>query len=254
MSRKNQKYGWVPDLPDYRDYLYVSPFRASEVLPERVDLRSLCPPPYDQGKLGSCTANAIAGVLEFDQLKEDLSSVFVPSRLFIYYNERVIEGTIESDSGAQIRDGIKCVGRQGVCTEDEWPYEISKFAEKPPTSCYKDALEHRAISYKRVRRDLQHMKGCLAEGYPFVFGFTVFESFESDAVAKTGEVPLPQHGEKPVGGHAVVAVGYDEDTQRFLVRNSWGASWGLDGYCTMPYAYLTNRGLASDFWTVRTVE
>ncbi len=210
-----------------------------------------------EGKLlisGNCTANAIAGALEFDQLKENLPAVFVPSRLFIYYNERVIEGTVSTDSGAQIRDGMKSMGKQGACSEAEWPYDISQFSTQPPASCYQDALQHRAMTYKRVTRDLLHMKSCLAEGYPFVFGFTVYESFESDAVAKTGVVPLPQATEKVLGGHAVVAVGYDDSTQRFWVRNSWGASWGLNGYCSMPYAYLTNRGLASDFWTVRSVE
>lgn len=254
MSRKNQGYGWIPDLPDYRDHIYVVPFSPTEALPSGVDLRANCPPTYDQGKLGSCTANAIAGALEFDQIKEDLSPIFVPSRLFIYYNERVIEGTVSSDSGAQIRDGIKSVAKQGACDETEWPYDISKFTAQPPATCYEDALKHRAITYKRVTRSLQNLKGCLAEGYPFIFGFTVYESFESDAVAKTGVVPLPQADEKVLGGHAVVAVGYDDSTQRFLVRNSWGSSWGQEGYFTMPYTYLTHHGLASDFWTIRAVD
>src|SRR5258707_2332431 len=253
MARKSQGYGWIPDLPDYRDHIYVISFGPNDVLPTSVDLRPNCPPIYDQGHLGSCTSNAIAGEVEFDRMKEDLPD-WTPSRLFIYYNERGIEGMIGTDSGAQIRDGMKSVGKQGACSETEWPYDISKFTVQPPASCYQDALQHRAIAYKRVNRDLQHMKSCLAEGYPFVFGFTVYESFESDAVAKTGIVPLPQPGEKVLGGHAVVAAGYDDSTQRFWVRNSWGSSWGQDGYCTMPYTYLTHRGLASDFWTVRFVD
>ena len=254
MSRKNYGYGWIPDLPDYRDYIYVIPFAPTEVLPASVDLRANCPPVYDQGELGSCTANAIAGALEFDQIKEGLPAIFVPSRLFIYYNERSIEGTVSADSGAQIRDGMKSVGKQGACSEVEWPYDIGNFTAQPSASCYQDALQHRAIAYKRVTRDLLHLKSCLTEGYPFIFGFTVYESFKSDAVLKTGIVPLPQPTEKVLGGHAVVAVGYDDDQQRFLVRNSWGTSFGQQGYCTMPYAYLTNHGLASDFWTVRTVD
>lgn len=254
MSRKNQGYGWIPDLPDHRDHIYVMPFSPADLFPSNVDLRANCPPVYDQGHLGSCTSNAIAGALEFDQIKEGLSSIFVPSRLFIYYNERVIEGTVTTDSGAQIRDGMKSVGKQGACSEVEWPYDINNFTTQPSASCYQDALLHRAISYQRVNRDLQHMKSCLTEGYPFIFGFTVYESFESDTVAKTGVVPLPGPGEKVLGGHAVMAIGYDDSTQRFLVRNSWGTSWGQEGYFTMPYAYLTHRGLASDFWTVRSVE
>lgn len=253
MSSTNHRYGWIPDLPDYRDHMYIVSFDPSEVLPSSVDLRSSCPPVYDQGHLGSCTSNAIAGLLEFDQIREKLSSIFVPSRLFIYYNERAIEGTVSSDSGAQIRDGIKSVGKVGACSETEWPYDISKFTIQPPDSCYQDALQHRAIVYRRVNRDLIQMKSCLAEGYPFVFGFTVYSSFESDEVTKTGVMSLPQPGEKVLGGHAVMAVGYDDSTQRLLVRNSWGASWGQEGYFTMPYDYVIHRGLSNDFWTVRTV-
>jgi C1A family cysteine protease len=109
------------------------------------------------------------------------------------------------------------------------------------------------MSYQRVVRSLPQLRGCLAEGFPFIFGFTVYESFESDAVASTGVAPMPGPGERVLGGHAVLAVGYDDADQRFLVRNSWGTKWGNGGYFTMPYAYLTERNLSSDFWTLRTV-
>lgn len=134
---------------------------------------------------------------------------FMPSRLFIYYNEREIQGTVDSDSGAQIRDGIKSVASQGDCPEREWPYDISKFIQKPLQKCYDDAIKHKAVRYQRVVRTLNQMKGCLASGYPFVFGFTVYESFESQEVAKSGQVSMPAPNENMVGGHAVVAVGYD---------------------------------------------
>jgi len=202
----------------------------------------------------NCTANAIAAALEFDQMKQHLPAVFVPSRLFIYYNERVIEGTVNSDSGAQLRDGMKSVGTQGVCSEDIWPYNIANFQGQPTNDCYQSALQHKAILYRRVTRNLSQMKGCLASGYPFVFGFTVYESFESDQVAKTGNAPMPQPGEKTLGGHAVLAVGYDDANQWFIARNSWGTGWGMQGYFTLPYAYLTSRSLSSDFWTVRVVQ
>ena len=249
-----KRYGWIPDLPDQRDHLYAAPFEVLRALPPSVDLRSQCPPVYDQGQLGSCTANAIGGVIQFDQMKEKLADIFIPSRLFIYYNERVIEGTVDSDSGAQIRDGIKSVASQGVCPEDMWPYNIANFTEKPPANCYEVALQHRAVSYSRLARNLTLMKGCLASGYPFTFGFTVYESFESPEVAQTGVVPMPASGEKVLGGHAVDAVGYDDSPQRFIVRNSWGTGWGMNGYFTMPYAYLTQRGLSSDFWAIRIVK
>ena len=247
-------YGWIPDLPDQRDYRYAAPIEVVGALPANVDLTSACPAVYDQGQLGSCTANAIAAAIEFEQMKQNLSPVFVPSRLFVYYNERVIEGTVDSDSGAQIRDGMKSVGSQGDCPEDMWPYVIANYAEKPTDACYQTALQHKAILYQRVVTDLDQMKGCLASGYPFAFGFTVYQSFESPQVAQTGHAPLPQPDETVLGGHAVLAVGYDDANQWFIVRNSWGAKWGMQGYFTLPYTYLTNSDLASDFWTVRVVQ
>jgi C1A family cysteine protease len=246
-------YGWVPDIPDHRDFLFAAPITNLAALPADVNLRPNCPKEvYDQGQLGSCTANAIAAALEFDQLKQK-EKAFTPSRLFIYYNERAMEGTIGTDSGAQIRDGIKSVGNIGACPETDWAYDITKFTEKPPAPAFKDAPLGKAVQYQRVPQVLRQLKGCLASGYPFVFGFTVYESFESDEVAKTGEVPMPAANEKSLGGHAVLGVGYDDKTQRFTVRNSWGPGWGLGGYFTMPYAYLTDSNLADDIWTVRLV-
>jgi C1A family cysteine protease len=256
MPRKIQRYGWVPDLPDARDHLYAAPTPFAAQLPPKADLRPGCPPVYDQGQLGSCTGNAIAGAIQFERMKQQLASNdLVPSRLFIYYDERVIEGTVQSDSGAQIRDGIKSVATTGACFEgpdpDEWSYVIANFREKPPQACYAAAKLDQVVNYRRIVQNLNQMKGCLASGYPFVFGFTVYDSFESDAVARTGIVPMPASGEQVVGGHAVMAVGYDDSSQRFIVRNSWGGQWGQAGYFTMPYAYLTDGNLADDLWTIR---
>jgi C1A family cysteine protease len=250
--RKISRYGWIPDQPDQRDHLYAAPQEFLAALPPRADLRRRCPPVYNQGALGSCTANAIAAAVEFERMKQKLS-IFVPSRLFIYYNERVIEHTVKSDSGAQLRDGIKTVASIGACPEPEWPYVIAKFANQPPQRTYRDAALDRAVSYQSIVQDLNQMKGCLASGYPFVFGFTVYQSFESPAVARSGHAPMPAWGERPIGGHAVMAVGYDDAAQWFLVRNSWGKGWGLNGYFTLPYTYLIQPGLSSDFWTIRLV-
>ncbi|MFI5366781.1 MAG: C1 family peptidase [Candidatus Binatia bacterium] len=251
-SHKIQKYGWLPDLPDHRDHLYAATMTPQQ-LPPSADLRPGCPPVYDQGQLGSCTANAIAGAIEFDQMKQKLPKVFVPSRLFIYYNERAIEGTVSTDSGAQIRDGIKSVASQGDCPEPDWQYDITKFAQKPPPKCYQEAVSYKTVQYQRVARNLNQMKACLAAGYPFVFGFAVYQSFESQQVATSGHAPMPAPGEQSIGGHAVVAVGYEDANQWFIVRNSWGSGWGMSGYFTLPYAYLTQAGLASDFWTIHVV-
>ena len=247
-------YGWLPDLPDQRDYLYAAPSRVLAKLPPKTDLRPGCPPVYDQGQLGSCTANAIGAAHQFEQLRQDAGKAFAPSRLFIYFNERTLEHTVATDSGAMIRDGIKSVASQGVCSETLWPYQTTAFAQKPPAPCYREALHHQVVAYHRLLQTADQMKGCLADGYPFVFGFSVYESFESPDVARTGNVPLPARSERVLGGHAVMAVGYDDSLQQFIVRNSWSAKWGKQGYCFMPYAYLTTPGLASDFWTIRLVE
>jgi C1A family cysteine protease len=252
MERKIKGYGWNRDMPDGRDLMYAAPPQVVTQLPPKVDLRGQCPPVYDQGQLGSCTANAIGGALEFDQMKQK-ETAFTPSRLFIYYNERVIEGTVDSDSGAQIRDGVKSVNKQGAPPETDWPYDITKFKDQPPQQAYDDAKQHEAILYQRLTSTLGQLKGCLAEGYPFVCGIVVYESFESQDVASTGQVPLPQAGEQQLGGHAVLAVGYDESQQRFIMRNSWGTSWGMAGYFTLPYPYLLQGTLSSDFWTIRSV-
>lgn len=255
MPRKVQRYGWVPDMPDPRDFLFAAAPAVLLNLPTSIDLRPTCPPVYDQGKLGSCTANAIGGAFEFEQIKLSLQE-FVPSRLFIYYNEREIEGTIDQDSGARIRDGIKSVVKLGVCPETDWPYatDMRTVSQRPDARAFTNALQNKVNTYHRVAQNINQMKGCLAEGYPFVFGFAVYESFESDSVTATGEVPMPSPDrEEQIGGHAVTAVGYDDSEQRFIVRNSWGKGWGDAGYCTMPYAYLTDHQYSDDFWTIRGV-
>jgi C1A family cysteine protease len=253
MPHKIARYGWIPDLPDQRDHLFAAPPAVHAALPSAVDLTPNCPAVYDQGQLGSCTANGIAAAIEFDQMKQALADIFTPSRLFIYYNERVIEGTVGTDSGAQIRDGIKSISQKGACHEDLWPYDITQFTTQPPDAAYADALKHVAVAYQRVAQDLTQMKGCLADGYPFVFGFSVYHSFESQEVAQSGHAPMPAASEQLLGGHCVAAVGYDDANQWVKCRNSWGTGWGMQGYFTLPYAYLTQSNLSSDFWTIRVV-
>jgi C1A family cysteine protease len=260
-----KRYGWVPDLPDQRDFSYRVPRRTAAALPSAVDLRPQMPAVYDQGQLGSCTANAIGGAFEFELLKQGEPD-FVPSRLFIYYNERVIERSVADDSGAQIRDGIKSVNKLGVCPETEWPYDDtpaptdggpfppgSKPATLPPPAAYADAKGYTAVSYQRLVQNLGQLKGCLAQGFPFVFGFTVYNSiYDASGNPKT-VFPLPSTTDSPIGGHAIMAVGYDDNRLLFTFRNSWGTSVGDAGYFYMPYSYVTDSQLASDFWVVRTI-
>ena len=246
MTNLSRRYAWIPDIPDSRDFLYKA-VRPRLRLPQSVDLRSNCSPVEDQGQLGSCTANALAGNIEFLDYSADHKYTDV-SRLFIYYNERAIEHTTASDAGAMIRDGIKTLSKQGVCTEKAWPYTVSQFAKKPLASCYTDGLKHTITTYRRIQT-LDEMLACLADGFPFVFGFTVYESFESAKVAKTGVMPVPKKTEKTLGGHAVMAVGYSLKDKRLIVRNSWGTGWGQKGYFTMPFSVAETQ--ADDFWTIR---
>jgi C1A family cysteine protease len=253
MAYPVRRFGWLPDLPDQRDFLYSAPLQYLKALPPQVSLRKGCPSVYDQSDLGSCTAQAIGGALQFDELKQKKADPFIPSRLFIYYNERVIENTVNSDSGARIRDGIKSVAKTGYCPETKWPYDIAKFAVRPPAVCYQDARKYKALTYQRLMQNLSQMKGCLAAGTPFVAGFSVYESIHNAEVEKTGNIPLPQHSESLLGGHAILIVGYDDAKRVFNLRNSWGDGWGDGGYGTLPYAYLTSPFLASDFWVINTV-
>lgn len=250
-ATRARRYGWIPDLPDRRDWRYVRPKQVHR-LPARVDLRMGCSPVEDQGDLGSCTAQALAGALEFLERRK-AKSFQDRSRLFIYYNERVITRTTHEDSGAMLRDGIKTLVQQGACGEQRWPYIVKNFKMKPPAACYTEGREHQITAYRRIE-SLQAMKACLADGFPFVFGFTVYESLETRTVARTGRIPMPGRRERAVGGHAVMAVGYDEKTESFFIRNSWGAGWGDHGYGTLPYAYLDSRDLSDDFWTIRSGE
>lgn len=244
------RYGFVRDLPDHRDRFFLE---RVAVLPKAVDLRKGMPPVYDQGNLGSCTANAVSAALDFDRRKQG-KPFETPSRLFVYYNERKDDGDISTDAGASIRESIKAVTRYGACPETEWPYNVAKFTAKPTAKCYTDALLYEGLTYLSVTQSATALKSSLALGFPVCIGISVFESFESPVVAQTGIVPLPAKSEQMLGGHAVLLCGYDDAAGTWTVRNSWGAAWGQAGYFTLPYAYLTNSGLSSDFWTLRSVK
>jgi len=253
-QKKFKRFGWIPDLPDHRDLHYTAPRHLQAVVPSSVDMRPNMPPVYDQGDLGSCTANAIAGDLQYDQIRQAKPANWTPSRLFIYYNERVIENSVGEDAGAQLRDGIKAIVRWGFCQEvPDWPYDISKFTRKPPRQAYVNAVKNRIQRYARVAQNLNDMRACLAGGDCFFFGFSVYSSFESDQVANTGLMLMPARGEQLLGGHAVLAVGYDDSKQVFIIRNSWGDGWGDKGYFYMPYAFIIDSNYADDFWTVNYV-
>lgn len=242
-------YGWKPDKEDSRDLLYRP---KNSVLPSTLSLSGKMPLVLDQGKLGSCTSNAICNAFRFDEMKQNLPNI-ERSRLFLYYNERVIDGDVTTDSGASIRDGMKSVNSTGICSSDDWPYDITKFLVKPSDECYTKAKPNRSIRYQKVTQNLADMKTAILSGYPIIIGFKVYTSMENSTVAQSGDVPLPQSGEQILGGHAILLTGYDDQKKVFNFQNSWGESWGNKGYGTIGYEYVTNPMLSSDFWIMETI-
>ena len=256
VKKKPRKYGWGPDVPDIRDHAWQPTMELSR-LPAKIDLttRANWPEPYNQGSLGACTAHAISRAMSYEQMKLDATvenhNVVPVSRLFIYYNERLKEGTVKIDNGAQIRTGVKSVVKEGACPETDWPYVQKRFTQKPPAKCYKTAAKHKMPAYERVHVRLEDIKAALAEDHPIMFGIMVYDSFSSDRVAKSGNVPMPKKNEPACGGHAMLMVGYDDKTQRVKFLNSWGGEWGKGGYGTLPYAYVSDTNLADDFWVFK---
>jgi C1A family cysteine protease len=248
-ARDVKWYGLRRDLPDARDHLFVPAPAALASLPASVDLRDHCPPVMDQGDLGSCTAHGITGALRYALIKSGQPD-HPCSRLQLYYDERVVEGTVRSDAGAEIRDGIKCAAQRGVAHESLWPYDIKAFAKKPGKAVYADALKFSALTYQRVTVDADHLKAALAAGFPVIVGISVYESFESDAVAKTGMVPLPKAKEQMLGGHCLYCIGYGIKPGTFTLRNSWADDWGDAGDCHVPEAYLGGSKYGSDYWLI----
>jgi C1A family cysteine protease len=241
-------FHWTRDIPDSRDYRYKN---TAAKIGDRVDLRSLCTPIEDQGNLGSCTGQAIAGAIEYLNNRSGRPTDI--SRLFIYYYERAMIGTVNVDSGAYIRDGIKVVFKNGSPLERFWPYNILKFRSRPSNSAITDAVKRRVTLYERI----SNFYGCinaLASGYPVIMGFLVYSSFMSREVARTGIMPYPNvRGESLLGGHAVLLTGYDNDRGHFIARNSWGRNWGDGGYFYMPYGVVTNTAMSGDFWIIKNV-
>jgi C1A family cysteine protease len=258
--RTHRIYNYKFEQPDSRDYRFPQIVEKKRLklgpLPKVYNLRRWFSEIEDQKELGSCTAQAWVGLMEFHQNFIGLGGKAYHdlSRLFIYYNERALEGTINEDAGAELRSGAYSLANDGVCLEKVWPYNINAFNQKPTQLCYDTAKVHKITNYYSIKT-FDNLKRSIANNLPVVFGFMVYSSFESDKVSQTGIVPLPDiRNEELLGGHAVVAVGYNDYDQRFLVRNSWGKKWGLKGtnagYFTMPYDYVANPNLASDFWTV----
>lgn len=246
-----RKFGWRPDIPDHRDRPLSMKLMRGPL--KDVDLRKtgLLGVPYDQGQTSSCTGNGIGKAIEYG-LRKQGKEAFVPSRLFIYYEERVMEGTVDSpDAGAMIRDGIKVVAKVGTPREDYWPFDVEKVTVKPVMQAYDEAKKELVDRYERVPVEARSINSVLNSGVPIVFGMAIYESFMSDETSKTGIVKMPETTEASLGGHCMLLVGSEKD--HYIVMNSWGEGWGDKGFCYIPHAYMNNTNLAEDFWAIHTV-
>lgn len=249
--KRQHRLGWRPDKGDHRD-LHFEPSRAMlRRLPRAVDLRPLCPRVFDQGAIGSCVGcSTNAG---FELLAKKQGQPFTGSPLFVYYNARYLEQTTAYDAGAEIRDGVKGLSKFGTCSPDSWPYVPARLAKRPTKKAFVEGELHQALRYERIdSSSITNLKASIAAQCPVAFGFMVYDSF--DSIGRSGLMPMPRIRERPIGGHAVLAVGYDDKTQRVTVLNSWGTSWGDRGFFYMPYGFITDTDYADDFWSLQVVE
>lgn len=232
-----------PSLPDDRDFIYRSD--STEVLRESVDLREWDTIVESQYELGSCGSNALTNAYELC-LNRIYPEYFTHlSRLFIYYNTRAVYGEIEKDNGIFLRDGLKSLAKFGVCSEELWPYDIDKFDDLPTDECYRDAKKRVIKKYQKLI-SIYYITEVLNHDKPVVFGMEIYDSF-MDLNERTSTVYLPSRKEKSLGGHAMCMVGYDLKKRLFLAKNSFGTSWGDNGYCWIPFDYIRQEGY--DIWT-----
>jgi C1A family cysteine protease len=261
--------GWIPDLPDVRDFTVESsavravlktPAAGTFVLkagPPKIDLAGHFPPVENQGQLGSCTANAAAGLLEYYE-RRALGRHVDASRLFVYKVSRRLLGWT-GDTGAYLRTTMKALALFGAPPEENYPYDPARFDQEPDAFAYALGQAYKAIQYYKLDpagtvgpAALDNLKARLVLEQPAMFGFTVYASIDS---ARSGLVPFPRAGDKVVGGHAVCAVGFDDAivldgvAGAIKFRNSWGVGWGQGGYGWLPYRYFTQR-LAQDIWSL----
>lgn len=267
MEENKFSFGYIPDSPDKRDYKFQ--LKAStdiSKLPESVDLREHLQPIRNQGNLGACTAFATTSMVEFVRNKQKCKR-WDASPLFTYYSTRKIENCITEDSGAQCRNALKSVVKDGVTKEVLWPYDIEKFTQNPSEVAWADAEKHQALVYYSVEQTEENILGCLAEGYPFTFGMMLYQSFVDTQCSWMvhNYLPMPNTAtEKFLGGHCMLAVGYfkwlksgngkGDGKTYIIVKNSWGSNVGLGGYHNIPIDYFLDRSLSMDFWTIREEE
>lgn len=247
-----RKLNWVPSPFDARDFKSERHLSAPVTLPTEFSL-SIKVPVYDQLDLGSCTSNSGSVCYRHEYAEVKGNFTFEPSRLFLYYNTREIEGTVNEDSGAYIRDVFKALNKKGLCEEKYFPYKVNTFKNKPTQDAYDNGLRYQTVRYAAVPKNLTQIKQTLVSGAAISFGFLVYDSFFGNWDRTTGDMPIPKKGERIQGGHAVTIVGYSDAKQAFYIQNSWGTGWGKDGYFWMPYSFAVSNN-ADDFWCIEEIK
>ncbi len=248
--RQIKKYGWVADIPDSRD-IWVSIPELNGVK-TKVDLRSsgFLPEIRNQGDLGACATHSVIDAYLYDLHKNGTKLTFNPSVSFLYYNQRYINGTEKFDSGSNIRDTIKVINKLGLCPEELYPYDTIFFTDRPNLEAYTESKKNiRPMLYKRVKPVIDDILKVLCYDMPIIFGFSVCESFEHPEVSKTGLVTMPKIGERIIGSHSALIVGYDSEKKLLIVKNSHGTRFGALGYFWLPFSYINSRYCA-DLWIV----
>lgn len=251
-SAEPRAFGWKPDVGGVVDKAFGPRFRGVTIK-ESVDLRAKMPPVYDQGAIGSCVSQGVGVALDYAHVKSNPGmKFFTPSRLFIYYQGRVAIGTVNQDSGCQIRDAIAATQKLGAPLESLWPYRESKFKIKPPATAYSDALKRQIIQAYKAET-LDDVKRALSLDLPVVFGVPVYRSI-MDLSWFNYTLPMPAKNERSVGGHAMVVVGYRNSDSMLIVRNSWSSNWGRSGHMLMPFEYWNKFQRQTDAWVISVAE
>ena len=248
ITTKAHRMTFLVFYPQQQQQQSLAAILDTPYLPLTVDLRAKMPPIDDQLSLGACSADAIVAAVEYKRPE------LIGSRLFVYYNERLLKQRVSTDSGSSIENGMKAVSIYGVCEESLYPYRVDHFTDVPSAEAYANGLLHRVLDYKQIDLDMNAMKNCLVSGTPFIASIVIYSSFQHSGEAHANQViPMPLSKDENLGGHAVLICGYDDTKQSWILRNSWGTSWGLKGYCYLPYVYLLDSSLCSECWAVNSV-
>lgn len=247
-TTQKPKYTWKKPKNPHKNKLKL--LAVNPNLPVFFDLRSKMPPIYDQMSLGSCVDNSIAAAFQLVLNNSKMEDKSARSRLFMYFNARIMENEIYEDCGSSIEDCLSGIEKKGACSETLYPYYPQYFANLPPAQCYAAGKPYSGIATHQVDQDLNQIKQAIVNGFPVIFGIMVYSSFESPAVMKSGIIPLPKEGETELGGHCILACTYSDKDQCFIIRNSWGPDVGQKGYFFLPYSYVMNERLSADFWVI----